>query len=277
MASIYEYDEYREYLRDKFTYLKSTYKKMSLEFLAKKIGISKSFLKMVLDGERHLSMDKLVSVVKAFEMSRDEKSFFIFLACKNMVDDKDMNSFFGNLLKILSTHKGAYFPTPEEIKVDRTVYASSLSMIIQTMRQLDGYQEDAVWIKKHLKDQKISLKEIQEVLANLKQNEVTNSRPQGVLYPTYDGFMRTRVGLKLASEVCAAPLTYRPLKSFMVTYTLDNESHDKAFEIFTEMHDKLEALEQRCKKPTMVLFASNNMFTVADTIPPKPSDLDSST
>ncbi|WII73932.1 TIGR02147 family protein [Bdellovibrio sp. 22V] len=265
MTSIYEYREYREFLHDKFIFLKSTYKKMSLEFLAKKIGISKSFMKMVLDGERHLAIDKLANVAKAFELSRSEKSYFVFMACQNMMEDKEMSSFFEDILKILRIHQGAYFPSAEEIKVERSVYASALSMTIQTMRLLPEYQDDAHWIKEQLMDPKVTLKEIEEVLASLQKNEVAPENFQGVLYPSQDGFMRVRMGLKLAAEMCAAPKTFMPAKAFMCTYTLDDQTEKKAFEIFSDMHDRLEALEKNTKTPTMVLFASDTLFCVADT------------
>lgn len=264
--SFYEYDDYRTLLKEKFEYLKSTTKKLSLEYLAKKIGISKSFLKMVLDGDRHISLDKLAAVAETFEMKRDEKNYFIFLACRNSVDDKEMGTFFDGILKTLATRKGSYFPNVEELRVNNAIFNSSLSMTMQNMRQLEGYQEDPAWIKKYLKDPKVTLKDIEQVLETFKKNDIAPGSVDAVLSPT-DDFTVARVGLRLAADVVADPHKFKPMKYYMCAYRFDEEKQKKAFQLFTEFHEKLRQMNDECKKATMVVFVSDNIFTVADTEP----------
>ncbi|QDK36365.1 TIGR02147 family protein [Bdellovibrio sp. NC01] len=263
--SFYHYQDYRELLRDKFEDLKQTHKNITLQLIAEEIGISKSFFKMVMDQERHLSLDKLSGAAKAFRMGKDEKNYFVFLACKNTVDDKDMTYFFDTLLKIISGQKGASFPSADQIKVDEAVFNNSLNTIVQTMSQLEGYQKDPEWIQAQLRNQNISKADVAKSLKTLKDSDVPEGHVETAA-TTEESFARGRVGLKLASEAFGEPATYRPIRYFNMTYAVDEASRKELFKLFSDFHDKAEALGKKSKSPTSIVYSSCSMFTVADTV-----------
>ena len=65
MKSIFEYIDYRRYLKDYYDFQKKTKKYFSYRFFAQKAGInSPILLKMVFDGKRNLSrktLEKFIS------------------------------------------------------------------------------------------------------------------------------------------------------------------------------------------------------------------------
>ncbi len=53
--SVFEYDNYREFLRDSYEYLKAANPKYSYRYFSKSAGFkSSSVMKMIMDGKRNM-------------------------------------------------------------------------------------------------------------------------------------------------------------------------------------------------------------------------------
>jgi uncharacterized protein (TIGR02147 family) len=77
---IIHYLDYKEYLRDKFSYLHAVDKKLSIRWLAKKAGInSPQLISMVLNGKRKLSKEMAASLSYALDLSDDEEEYLFLL------------------------------------------------------------------------------------------------------------------------------------------------------------------------------------------------------
>lgn len=238
---------------------------MSLQQIAEKIGISKSFLQMILDRKRHLSIDKLSKVAKAFKMDRAEKNYFIFLACKNLVASPDMNEFFGDILSVMKAGKGLHYPSLEEELANQKIFESSLKMILRSLPRFKNYQDDPKWIQKQLSGKKYTLDEIKQALAENKEVPLHSNAPQGDFNPRAE-FQRFKIGLRAAADMCEAPELYKPLQSYMCSHSFDAENEQKAFDLFVELRGKLKELSDQSKDPISVLFVSNNLFCVANKV-----------
>lgn len=262
--NFYEYDDYRRLLSDKFKILKATQKKMSLEMIAKKIGISRSFLKMIMDKQRHISIDKLASVAKAFKMDRHEKNYFIFLACKALVKDSDTEDFFGNILRVLRAQEGAAFPTFEEEAVNDVVFADSLNMVLGSLKRFSSFQDNPKWMSQQLCDKGISIQKIGSARQALKEVDTKGDFVQGKSGPGDHSFQKGKVGLKMAASALETPEVFRPIQFYMCSLAFDLERERQAFQLFLDLRDKLKELSAQSVDPTSVLFISNNMFCVAN-------------
>ncbi|MDP7320558.1 MAG: TIGR02147 family protein [Bacteriovoracaceae bacterium] len=77
---IIDYLDYREYLKDKFSFISSLDKKYSIRWLAKKAGInSPQLISMVLNGTRKLSKEMASSLAYALDLSDDEEEYLLLL------------------------------------------------------------------------------------------------------------------------------------------------------------------------------------------------------
>jgi uncharacterized protein (TIGR02147 family) len=77
LPSVYEYTDYRAFLRDHFVASKAAKPYYSHRYFARKAGFATSnFVKLVMDGKRNLGPQALEGVIKALQLGRDEAAFF---------------------------------------------------------------------------------------------------------------------------------------------------------------------------------------------------------
>jgi uncharacterized protein (TIGR02147 family) len=75
--SVYDYLEYRVFLKDYYAYLKSIDKKYSQRYFAQKLGVkSTGFFAEVLNGKRNLSDQNILRLIKVLKFDRDESDYF---------------------------------------------------------------------------------------------------------------------------------------------------------------------------------------------------------
>src|SRR5512133_2363263 len=74
---IYEYLDYREYIKDFYENLKMQDKKFSQRYLALKLGVKSSgFLSEVINGKRNLSQNNVLQWLKVLKLDKDESCYF---------------------------------------------------------------------------------------------------------------------------------------------------------------------------------------------------------
>jgi len=75
--SVFDYSDYRQFLKDKIAEKKGSFPAFSNQYLAKKIGIrSRNFLPLVLKGERNISNATILKIANAFGLPKGEIAFF---------------------------------------------------------------------------------------------------------------------------------------------------------------------------------------------------------
>ncbi len=74
---IFEYNDYREFLKDMFLFKKETTPSFSYRFFSRLAGFSSpNFLKLVMEGQRNLTNTSIASVAKGFKFKKPERDFF---------------------------------------------------------------------------------------------------------------------------------------------------------------------------------------------------------
>ena len=87
---IFDYLDYRAFLRDMFKYRKQQAKHFSYRFFARKSGFkSPNFLKLVTDGDRNLSYESITKVAKGFSLKKQEQEYFEYLVLMNQAGTHD--------------------------------------------------------------------------------------------------------------------------------------------------------------------------------------------
>jgi uncharacterized protein (TIGR02147 family) len=93
-ANLFEYDNYRLYLRDYYAQSKATNKKFSYRFFSNLAGLkSPNVLKRVIEEDYNLSEDTIQKFAKALRLTREEKFYFENLVLLNQsqtLEDKQL-------------------------------------------------------------------------------------------------------------------------------------------------------------------------------------------
>jgi len=139
--NLYEYGDYRVFLRDWFAQTKKVYRSFSLRAFSKRAGFkSPNFFKLVMDGERNLTEVSLVKFLTGLRLNKEEQEFFrnlVFFTQAKTHDEK--NLFYRRLLQ--SREFGHLRPL-EKVQYEfyGTWYHSVIRELI-TSPQFDGTPE----------------------------------------------------------------------------------------------------------------------------------------
>lgn len=108
MKSVFEYTDYRRYLREYYDERKKVMPQFSYQYLADKAGFrTKTFLHKVMKGEKALSRDGTLKVADAIKLSKQETAFFEALVCFNEARSPKQRDYYRKRMQELAGHKDA--------------------------------------------------------------------------------------------------------------------------------------------------------------------------
>lgn len=141
---IFDYLDFREYLRDLAAYLKAA-EGFRLETFAKKAGLkSPGFLKMIVDGVRRMTPETTKGFARAFGLTGKERLFFLELVTYGQSEDPDEKKKAHERLIKLTPRSATY---ASEKKYDR-YFSAPHYVTIREMVMLPDFIEDDWWIAK---------------------------------------------------------------------------------------------------------------------------------
>jgi uncharacterized protein (TIGR02147 family) len=94
MAHINQFTDYREFLFHRFSEMKSVRPTFSLQYCANQLGVSKSYVKLVFDGKRHITLQSLPLYTKLFKLTAKEKMHLSFLFCYTLATNEILRRHF---------------------------------------------------------------------------------------------------------------------------------------------------------------------------------------
>ena len=142
--NIFDYLDYRAFLRDLFNFRKLKNHLFSYRVFAGKAGFSSpNFLKLVIDGKRNLSNESIGKIAKGFGLKKQEREFFENLVFMNQAStNDDKNHYYKKMMSVsgyLKSHRinksnykyfsKWYYPAIREIAVfgDRNATPEQIS------------------------------------------------------------------------------------------------------------------------------------------------------
>jgi uncharacterized protein (TIGR02147 family) len=144
---IFEYDDYRAYLRDLYRFYKETKPQFSYRYFSQKAGFrSPNFLQLVIDGKRNLSPESIEKFTNALKLSKKEAEFFrvlVYLNQARTVSEKKIYAEqlmqFRPLRCIHPLRQGQY-----------RYYTEGHNIAIRELTTLPEFTEDPAWIARRL-------------------------------------------------------------------------------------------------------------------------------
>ncbi|MFO1463334.1 MAG: TIGR02147 family protein [bacterium] len=101
MVSVFDFTNYRRFLKQRFAELKKTNSRFSYRSFNRRAGVSSSgFLKLVMDGKRNLAEEGIEKVARGFRLNESEKKYFRALVHFNQAKtNEEKNLCFQELTK----------------------------------------------------------------------------------------------------------------------------------------------------------------------------------
>lgn len=269
--------DYRDFLKLIYEEKKSKSPKFSYQALSNKIGVTKSYFKMIFDKKRHMSVDCFFLYANYFKLTEYETQFICFKILAATAKNKDVKQFFTSILLNYGARNVAF---NEKISVKNAIDfgESWLSMAIFQLTRFKDFQASATWIQDKLGGPKFATKaKIRMTLTNIqkagyllegnsyKANDefvIQDTAPwDDDSYKRYGtGLVRTQLSLNLISQtMMTAPCRYH-----MYAMALSQENADKLTFLYDEFEKMITAILSEEQEVERVMFVSNNVFSISE-------------
>lgn len=175
---IFEYDNYRRYLKDFYSHQKSADAAFSFRSFLREAGFqSSNYMKLVMEGKRNLSVDGIAKFAKALGLDANERDFFGRLVSFNQaktMDQKQKHA--GELVQ------SKIFGRIKPVSQSKFLYWSKwYHVAIREMVALPFFREDCEWIAGFLRPA-ISADEVREAIETLLRLQLLQRRRDGRLF-----------------------------------------------------------------------------------------------
>lgn len=161
--SVFEFTDFREFLRQLFEFKKATVPTFSHRNFARMAGFaSPNFLKLVIDGQRNLTNASIAKVARGFKLKKAERDYFENLVYMNQAPDHlEKNHYYQKLIAM---------KTPKSMKLlENAQYDYFSKWYLPVLRELvmfDGQTATARDLAERLSP-KVGEKEVQAALDQL--------------------------------------------------------------------------------------------------------------
>jgi hypothetical protein len=264
---ISQFENYRAYLKALFAHRKSFSKHFSHQLLARKTRTNTSYFKHVFDERRHISLDKISIISKAFELTPPELRIFTVMVVRELVTDLETREYFAEVLAALqsqTTNLAGFIKQSEGKFVVSSVLTDWLSTAIAEMSRFKDFKNSITWIKHRLIDgEKITEKEIRLALD---KNETQGHSGEKSYYLanafTPESFLSFRPAFEKTWEVLGDPARYRACQFTVGTFAVNSEDQKRIFQLFTKFRDEALEIGAKSRNPVALLSLTGGLFNL---------------
>ena len=146
--NVYEYLDYRDFLRDAYADLKQRQRGFSYRWFARRAGMSSpNFLKLVIDGQRNLTTQSAEQFATALGLNHRETEFFRELVAFNQASTAAEKNEHFERIGVHRRHRAVK-------RVERDAFEYFSKWYYPAIRELvccEGFSEDPEWIARQLR------------------------------------------------------------------------------------------------------------------------------
>ena len=144
---VFEYDNYRAYLRDLYAFYKKTKPHFSYRYFSQKAGFrSPNFLKLVIEGKRNLSPESIERFTSALKLNKKETEFFRILVHLNQARTIGEKKLYAEKLMQFRSFRYIHPLRQDQYRY----YAEWYNVPIRELTILPEFSEDPGWIARSL-------------------------------------------------------------------------------------------------------------------------------
>ena len=178
MVSVFEFTNYRRFLKEKFVELKKKNPLFSFRSFNRLAGISSSgFLKLVIDNKRNLAETGIEKIARGFKLGEAEKKYFHALVKFNQAANNEEKS---RYFQELSQHKKFLAAKPLSSSQFRLFAHWYYVAILELVRAETEETKNLQWLQRHL-NPAVDLKSLKTAVQELKKLELLDEDGKGNL------------------------------------------------------------------------------------------------
>lgn len=275
---VYDYDDYRDFLGDTLNSWKLRDKKISFQYCAQKLSTSRSYLKLVVDKKRHVSMDKLSQICNLFKIEDLEKRYLLILFLKNTSSEKSLLKTFTDILTTMKHDFNRDVDYKKHISDSKEliIYQGWLRLALHSLVRIKDFKMDPKWIWEVLKKPKyVSVENIQETLDEMieekliikddkserwEPSEFITSTPSSFSLKPFDSF---KIGLERTLELIDDIDNHKPRNFNMLLLALSDGEIERLHKKLFELRDFAISISKSAEPKKNVVLANFNFATLA--------------
>jgi len=267
---IFEYEDYRLFLRDMYVHLKSSARHFSFRYFSKRAGFaSPNFLKLVIEGKRNISDESIPRFIGALKLTRAEGEFFANLVHFNQArDSQDRAACAREILK-----SKVYQKIHPIQQAEFAYYANWYYIPVRELVALAEFREDPHWIC-HRVFPAIAADEAKAALHDLEalgllvrtpegrllQAQKTVSTENEVVSSTVAAYHREMM-LKAAESIDAVPRQRREISAACVP--ISKETAEKIKTMMQEFRQEVLAIASADEAPETIYQLNLQLFPMS--------------
>lgn len=285
--TILDFSDYRNYLKYRFLEMKKKKTGVSLEFMARRIGVTRSFVNLVLNGKRHIGLDMIFRFASFFSFSLFEFQYFFFAAISSTVKDKEgkvyIETVLGSFKAISNRNKNNVAITSKTFALldeNRVIFHDWVLNAIICMSSIRGFKYEPKWLHKMLGGNAVlDISTVQAALVNLKsmsagqELSIPYSKKNIYIDPHPNDphdWQRFKVGLMRVAQAIdlkGKTLVHQPSCFQMYMLHLTEDDTKKLEELYYKFENDFKAIADNSKDGDRVVLLSNNFIRI--TMPDK--------
>lgn len=161
-AEIVKYSDYRQLIRDSVEERRGVDARYSLIYFSRLIGVSDSYLKLVVSGRRSLNLDKARLLAKKFRFKEPAISYFLTLVMRDHARTPALQRYYDG---VLLTYRKVSLTYSQ--KKYANIFNDVLMWEIFSLIGIEGFDPDPKWIARKLRRKSGSVARIERALADL--------------------------------------------------------------------------------------------------------------
>lgn len=270
MQSIFEYSDYREYMRDIYEMKKAKNPNFSYRYLAMKADINSSgFFKLIIEGKRNLTKASIIKTCKGFEIEGREAEYFenlVFFNQGKTVEEK--NHFFEKLIFAQKKHK------QEPIARDKFQYFSEwYHPVVRELAVMDHIKGDVKKISQYIQPS-VPVKKVEESMQLLQ--ELGFLRKKGKSYVQTQPTLTSGTGifshelinyqiknLKLSQQAFDFVKSHQRLHS-STTLGVSKKTYELMVKKSRQFREQLQEIAEKDESPENVYLLQMSLFPLSD-------------
>lgn len=180
MKKVFEYNNYRRFIRDFYLYKKSAAKGFTYRYFARKAGfVSPVFIKLVIEGKSNLSSKSTSALIKAMELSLPEAHYFENLVKFNQANTESKKDKYFQILRQLNQEYGVTVLQADQYEYYSKWYNSVLREIAPYVKNKRDIQKLGSLLLPHLNS-----RETEKAIELLKRCLLLREDPDGTFSQT---------------------------------------------------------------------------------------------
>ena len=178
MPTVYDYTDYRSFLKERFLYLKKRNPLFSYRSFNRLAGVKSSgFLKLVIDAKRNLADDGIGMIARGFRLNEAERRYFELLVKFNQATNhEEKDRYFQQLSQNKKFLKAKSLTAAQYNLFSHWYYVAILEMIRIDTPEI----KNLLWLKNNL-NPPVSPKLIKRAVAELKVLDLLEEKKNGDL------------------------------------------------------------------------------------------------